>query len=393
MKRNLIKAFCMAAGFAVLLIGSQVSAQCLELISGLRQPLGIALTSQGNLLVSENGTIPPDTGRISIVDPSGNRRTLLDGLPSAISDVGEPSGPHGIFMRGRALYVAIGTGDVGRPGPFPGTTIPNPDPISSPIFSSVLAIHFSADVEKITSGFTLTLTNQEALASGQTVTLANQGGDRIMIKMIADFPNYVPFPLPFFPDNVQLSNPFGLVAVEDTLYVTDGGRNLVWQINLLTSSFSMLAIFPDIPNPVFPAFGGPFLQPVPTGIASSNNQLLVTLFRGFPFPPGTSTVEQINPLTGGDTPFIIGLRTAIGVLPMSEDADANYLVLQHTSGAIILPPFSGPGLLLRFVTPGGPPTVLASCLTRPTSMTLNKKTNTLYVSELAGRIVAIPVAP
>ena len=49
--------------------------------------------------------------------------------------------------------------------------------------------------------------------------------------------------------------------------------------------------------------------------------------------------------------------------------------------------------LLRFVTPGGPPTVLASCLTRPTSMTLNKKSNTLYVSELAGRIVAIPVAP
>jgi hypothetical protein len=393
MKRNLIKAICMAAGLAVLLIGSQASAQCLELISGLRQPLGTALTNQGNLLVSENGTIPPDTGRISLVDASGNRRTLLDGLPSAISDVGEPSGPHGIFMRGRTLYVGIGTGDVGRPGPFPGTTIPNPDPISSPIFSSILAIQFSADVEKITSGFSLTLANQEALASGQTVALANQAGDRIMIEMIADFPNYVPFPLPFFPGNVQLSNPFGLVAVEDALYVTDGGRNLVWQINLLTSSFSMLAAFADIPNPVFPTFGGPFLQAVPTGIASSNNQLLVTLFRGFPFPPATSTVEQVDPLTGGHTAFISGLRTAIGVLPMSEDADTNYLVLQHNSGAVILPPFSGPGLLLRFATPGDPPAVLASCLTRPTSMTLNKKTNTLYVSELPGRIVAIPVAP
>jgi len=120
MKRNLIKAFCMAADLAVLLIGSQASAQCLELISGLRQPLGTSLTNQGNLLVSENGTVPPDTGRISIVDTSGNRRTLLDGLPSAISDVGDPSGPHGIFMRGHALYVAIGTADVGRPGPSRG---------------------------------------------------------------------------------------------------------------------------------------------------------------------------------------------------------------------------------------------------------------------------------
>ena len=70
----------MAADLAVLLIGSQASAQCLELISGLRQPLGTSLTNQGNLLVSENGTVPPDTGRISIVDTSGNRRTLLDGF-------------------------------------------------------------------------------------------------------------------------------------------------------------------------------------------------------------------------------------------------------------------------------------------------------------------------
>jgi hypothetical protein len=104
-------------------------------------------------------------------------------------------------------------------------------------------------------------------------------------------------------------------------------------------------------------------------------------------------VEQINPQTGNDIVFIPGLRTAIGVLPVSNRGHTEYLVLQHTSGNVILPPFSGPGLLLRFATPDGQPTVLANCLTRPTSMTLNKKTNTLYVSELAGRIVAIPVAP
>jgi hypothetical protein len=45
--------------------------------------------------------------------------------------------------------------------------------------------------------------------------------------------------------------------------------------------------------------------------------------------------------------------------------------------------------VLRFNSPAGPPTLIANCLALPTSMTLNKKTGTLYVSEYGGRIVAI----
>jgi hypothetical protein len=59
--------------------------------SGLRRPMGMALSNQGNLLVSETGTATPHSGRISIVDPAGERRTLLDGLPSGRSDVGDPA--------------------------------------------------------------------------------------------------------------------------------------------------------------------------------------------------------------------------------------------------------------------------------------------------------------
>jgi hypothetical protein len=33
------------------------------------------------------------------------------------------------------------------------------------------------------------------------------------------------------------------------------------------------------------------------------------------------------------------------------------------------------------------------CLTRPSSMTLDEKTGTLYVTELNGRLVAIPIGP
>lgn len=365
-----------------------VFAQCSDVILGLRQPLGAALTNQGNLLVSETGTVALHSGRISIIDQAGNRRTLLDGLPSAINDVNEPSGPAGIFMRGRTLYVALGTGDAGRPGPSPGTTIPNPNPISSPIFSSVLDIQFSAHTEDITTGFTLTTADQQSLANGETVALSDGAGGTLRIRLIADFQNFIASPLPIFADNVRLSNPYGLVPVDDVLYVTDGGRNLVWQVDLLTGSFSTLITFPPIPNPLFgivPA-GGPFLDAVPTGIAAINNKLLVTLFRGVPFPAGTSTVQEIDPATATQLALIGGRKTAIDVLPLTEDEDVDYLVLQHASvGAF----FGSPGLVLRFENPADPPTVVTNCLVRPTSMTLDKKTGTLYVTEYGGRVVAV----
>lgn len=378
----------LALAVSALLLGSaSAKAQCTELISGLYEPLGIVLTNQGNLLVSETGTTDLNSGRISIVDASGNRRTLIDGLPSAINDVSEPSGPTGMFMRGRNLYLLIGTGDVGIAGPLPGSTLENPNGPSSPIFSSILAIHVSVAVEKRTAGFTLTPEDQQALADGQTVTLCNGGRDKITIQMIVDFPNFIPFPLPDVPDNIQLSNPYSLVPLAGMLYVTDGGRNHVWQVDPVTKSFSPLVAFPDIPNPLFPGLGGPFLQAVPTGIARVDGQLLVTLLRGAPFPTGTSTVEQIDPATGSDTLFIDNLTSAIDILPVPINGGISYFVLEHSSEG---PFFAGPGTILRYDDPAGPPTVVADCLTLPTSMVLNRRARTLYVSELGGSIITLP---
>jgi hypothetical protein len=369
-----------------------VQAQCSpdELISGLQIPLGIAQSNKDNLLVSETGTSAPNTGRISIVDLLGNRRTLLDGLPSGINDVNEPSGPAGLQMRGRILYVAIGIGDAILAGPFPGAALPNPNP-SSPLFSSVLAIHFSANLEKTTAGFTLTVANQQALASGQKVTLWSGGVEKITVELVANFPDYTPNPLPTLPGNVRGANPFDLVVVADQVYVTDGGQNSLRRVDIPTGAFSTLATFPNIPNPLFPGVGGPFVEAVPTGLRISGGQLLVNLFTGFPFPAGTSQVLSVDPETGVQAPFITGLKTAIDVLPIREGSGTHYLVLQHASGDG--PFFIPPGLLMRLDTPSGPPTVIADCLTSPTSMTLDKKNRTLYVTELAGRIVAIPIAP
>jgi len=358
-------------------------AQCSEVISGLRTPLGITQSNQNNLIVSESGTLGVlHSGRISIVDPSGTRRTLLDGLPAATNDAGDSSGPAGVFMRGRTLYVAIGIGNT-----FLASGLPNPNP-ASPIFSSVLAIHFSASVEKKTlQGFRLPLSAHQTLASGRKVTLSNVEGDKISVELVANFPDFTIDPTTL--TGFRGVNPFDLVVVGDHVYVTDGGQNLVRQVDIATGTFSTLATFPNVSNPV--PIGAPTVEAVPTGIAYSDGQLLVTLFRGFPFPPNISVVEQIDPLTGAHAPFITGLKTAIKVLPIREGSEPHYLVLQHTSGVgpPFLPPFMRPGLVLHFDTPAGPPTVITNCLTRPTSMALDEKTGLLYVTEFGGRIVEI----
>ncbi|MDP9099790.1 MAG: ScyD/ScyE family protein, partial [Verrucomicrobiota bacterium] len=342
----------------LLLAGVEAKAQCpvTDLTTGLLRPIGITLSQKDNLLVSESGTSNPNTGRISIVDLKGVRRTLISGLPSGISfEANAPSGPDGLFLRGRTLYVAIGVGDAVIAGPTQGTTAPNPNP-SSALFSSILAIHFSAKVEKTTTGFTLTLADQQTLANRTPVTLSNGSRDTITIELIANFPDYAPEPLPSFAGNVRNTNPFDLVAVGNQLFVTDGGRNHVWRVNLATGDYSILTAFPPIPNPLFnptpppPSVGRPTSEAVPTGIAYVDGKLLVTLFRGFPFAQGTSVVEQIDPQTGRHGPLITGLKTAIDVLPIKADADdgsaTRYLVLQHASGAFLSPP----GLLLRFET-------------------------------------------
>jgi hypothetical protein len=377
------RAVAVALAIAVTPAGEALAQCTTEVAAGLRFPLGIALSNQDNLLVSETGTTGVlHSGRISIVGTGGIRRTLLDGLPSATNDVNEPSGPAGLVMRGRTLYVVIGIGDaIQVVAPGSPARVGNPNP-ASPIFSSVLAVHFSAHVERTTDGFSLTAADYDTLASGRKVRLSNGGAEKITIELVANFPDYVPNPLPTAPNNVRGSNPFDLELIGNRLYVADGGRNLVWHADIHTGAFGPLAAFDPVPNPT--GIGAPVLEAVPTGIREFEGQLLVTLFRGFPFPPGTSVVEQIDPGTGAHAPVLAGLRTAIDVLP-SDDEHGSLFVLEHTSGPL-LPPFSGPGWLTRRDAAGS--TVLANCLGRPTSMVRDERSGVFYITELVnGRVV------
>jgi hypothetical protein len=368
--------------------GWEVKAQCpgSTLTGGLQLPGKIIQTEKNNFLVAETGTGAPNSGRISIVDEHGNRRTLLDGLPSGINEIGEPSGPGGLYLQGRTLYIVNGEGDATLAGPIPGTELPNPSP-SSPILSSVLALHFSAEAEKQTSGFTLTFADHQALKNGEQLELSNGKGDKITLELIADFPDYAPDPLPFFPPNVRHANPYGVAKIGDDLFVNDGGQNSVLKVDIHSGAFSTLTTFPSIPNPAFP-FGGPFIEAVPDSIRESDGQLLVTLLRGFPFLPGNAAVMKVDPSTGSATTLITGLTSAIDVLRVKAKGETSYLTLEISTNLLA----NDPGRLQRFVSPAGSGVVISNCLISPSSMVMDQKTGTLYVTEIfTGRLIQIPL--
>ena len=209
----------------------------------------------------------PTRWRISIVGTDGIRRTLLDGLPSASNDVNDPSGPAGLVMRAMRYTSRSASA---TPSAARQRLARRDGRESEPrlrIFSSVLAIHFSASVERTTAGFSLTAVDYDALADGQTVKLSNGSSDEITIELVANFPDYVPNPLPTVPNSVRGSNPFDLELIGDQLYVTDGGRNVVWQADIHTGAFAPLAAFD--PCPTSPASVDPFSRPCRPGFRSS----------------------------------------------------------------------------------------------------------------------------
>jgi hypothetical protein len=353
----------------------------------LDRPSKLVLTPLGNLLVAEVGTAAPvNSSRVSIVDPDGNRRTLLDGLPSAINAVNLPTGASGLYLHGRTLFVAIGEGDVTRPGPLPRTEVPNPTP-ASPIFSSVLAVHFSAAVEKTTTGVALNLADHAALKAGKRLALADAEGGKVTVELVVDFPDYVPEPLPALATNVRHSHPYGVVADDDSLYVVDGGFNLVHKVDIDSGLYATLVSFPRTRNPG--AFGPPQIENVPTSIRWDGDRLLVTLLSGFPFIAGLSEVRAIDPDTGASEALITGLASAIDVIPLVEDDETvGYLVLEYS----LAHRDGGPGRLQMCNAAGTPVAVLADDLVTPSSLAYDPKTGSVIVAELdPGRLVVILV--
>ena len=382
--------YAIAGAMALALTSINASAQSATtsvFATGLRAPTKIFISPKGNLLVAEAGN-GPNTGRISIIDPAtANRRTLVDGLPSGFAPPeGDPSGPSGLEMRGRTLFVVIGSGDGTINGPVPGTEIPNPNP-SSPFLSSVLSIRLSPLAEDTTQGFTISAADQTALLTRGFMKLADGAGNELTVELVTNFRNFIPDPTPDLLTNVRSSDPFGVVLRWTTLYVVDASLNLVWEVNSDTGATQTFVTFAPKPNPL--PFGPPFIDVVPDSIRLIGKSLLVPFLTGFPFPGGAAEVRKIRLVNTANEPFIAGLSSAIDVLPAKDSSGQDqFFTLEFSTNMLA----GAPGRLSRFDAVGGSRVVLVDNLISPTNLAQDPKTGDLYVVEIfTGRIIKVHV--
>jgi hypothetical protein len=349
------------------------------LATGLQNPLRLAVTPRGDLLVSETN-VQPNMGRISIVNrTSGERRTLLEGLPSGREVQGGPSGPTAMLVRGeRVLFIAMGGGDVERPGPRPGATIPNPEGASSPLFCSVLALQTFEPIDMVRGAFTLTAESRQRVADGFEAELRNSAGDRAIVAPVAQFRCHVPDANAIY----KFSNPFGLAFQAGDLFVADASMNTVVRVDLQSGRHQVAARYAPTRNdrPV----GPPFVDAVPDTVVPYANGLLVAFLSGFPFTPGTSRVAYLDLRTGTSTPFINGLNSAVDLAVRERrNQPTEFYVLEFSTNQGVTP--AAPGRLLRYTTPD--PTVVASGLIAPSGMAIVG--DNIYIVDLTGRIQRI----
>lgn len=354
--------------------------------SGLKAPIKIITAGQYHLIVAETGTAAPNSGRISLVNRiNGARRTLLDKLPSALNPVeNAPSGPSGLKLVGLQLYVTIGQGDSVKPGGRGGLVV-NPNPVT-PLNNSVLELTLPADYEEMSSGLTLTISDQILLSKGAQVLLQSGEGRTMNMRMVANLPDYKVENRPGLPQgNVRPANLFGVEMVNGRLYVVDASFNELYLVLPLTGEYFTFAAFPSRPNPL--PFGPPFVEAVPTSVRAYIGSLLVTCFTGFPFARELSDIRQLNFDGSENTVFMDELTSVIDVLPViMHGTESAFYILQFSTNMVLQP--MPPGTL-KLVTPDRRRTV-SETLISPTSMARDSETGTIYVTEIfPGNIVRI----
>lgn len=346
--------------------------------TGLTGPVKLALTRQGNLLVTERGTAAND-GELSLVDRFGAVRPILTGLPSGIEVTGTPSGPQAPVVTGCCLVeLTIGEGDMLRFGPAgPPAQVPNQTGSVSPIFSSVLRLVFSRALDQLTGSFELTPADQTTLADGHTVRLENAAGQKVWIRLMVDFKDARPDPI----TNVRGSNPFHMIASDHGggLLVVDAGQNSLLDVGIGWPQ--VVVRFPRIANA--PGVIPPFSDAVPTAVRHyKGNKYLVSLLTGVPFTAGAASLRLVNFHTRTETPFITGLTTVTDLLVIGNDIYVLEISSNLSQGA--------PGRLLRITNPNIPPEEVASGLIGPSGMIYDAKRDAIFIAEIfTGRIIRV----
>ena len=380
-----MKALTRILWLAAVSFGAPLWAQS-RFAEGLQFPQRLIFTPQGNLLASEGGTPVPNTGRISIVNRQGMRRSLVEGLPAAPGHNIPAFGPVGLALDGRTLYVALGDGDVEVGPPFAVNT----DGESSPIFHSVLRIDFSAAVDTIQSSFQMTYGDHWVLSDGYVVELRNASGDRATVRTLAEF-------RPFWrnilggPGRYRPSNPFGvwLDGAKDSLYVADASAETILKVDTVTGRSRVLTRFQPLERTT--AAGPSFVDHVPTAVCPAGESLLVSFLSSSPFPAGESSVKMWKPSDGTwsrPAALVTGLTMTTDMVCLrggSEGAPRVATVEYSTTTDRTVP--SGRVQLIE----GSQKTVLLENVLLPTSAAQDPMSGDLFVATLSGLIVRVPL--
>jgi hypothetical protein len=353
---------------------------------GLQFPQRLILTPRGNLLVSEGGTAEPNTGRVSLVNREGTRRSLLDGLPAGRGHGITAFGPSGMGLDGRTLYLILGEGDVQVGPPF----VVNLDGPSSPIFSSVLQITFSADVDAIASSFQMSWVDHWALLDGYDLDLRNATGDRAKVHLLTAFRTLVRNVLGS-PARMRPADPYGawLDASNNALYVVDSSAETLIKVNTTTGRSQVLARFQ--PDERSTPAGPQYVDTVPTAVCPVGDSFLVSFLSAAPFPPGSSSVRTWNPSSGAYP----ALKPLISDLTMTTDmiclrggtgAAPRVVTVEYSMNPANMAP-SGRVQLFD----GGAKRVIIQGLGLPTGAAHDPTSGDLFVATLAGTIYRFPL--
>jgi hypothetical protein len=259
------------------------------------------------------------TGRISRINPAGQRHTLVDGLPSSQTTPqtgSEVLGPSAIEFLDGEMYVLIQAGgDKGLLGTFNGVFRVKPN--------------------------------------GNLDSVANLSAhNQAVFDGIPD------------DDHGPEGNPYSMTALGGKLFVTEANHGAVNRVNLdgtVTRLVDVAALVGHI---------------TPTAIAAGpDGNIYMGVIGEFPYLDGTAAVFQITP--NGDMSVLDNNMTA--VVDLEFDSQGTLYALETFTGNVPFPPFFNPNSgRIRRLSETGWETVVSG-LTNPTAMTFGPN-GALYVS-------------
>ncbi|HKE29793.1 MAG TPA: ScyD/ScyE family protein [Bryobacteraceae bacterium] len=334
-----------------------LSSNALVFASGLNNPRGIKFGPDGALYVAEGGTggtlstagmctqvVPPVgpytggmTGRISKIDNSGNRTTVVSGLPSS-----QTSSTQGSLVSGVA--------DIA----FVGTTM-------YAVLGGAGCSHGLAN--------TVNSVIQVNTSQGTWTQLAD------LSTFLASNPVANPSSDDYEPDGTFYS----LISLGNKLFTVEPNHGEIDEINL-NGNIKRVVDISDSHGHI-----------VPTALAYSRDQLYFGNLFLFPVEQGSANIFTY----GTDKRIHVVVPQLTTVVGIAFDNQNRLYVLEMSAGQG--GPGPGQGMVLR-VEYNGHLTTVASGFTFPTSMTFAPDGTTLYVTNLgfgfpagAGQVVRVTV--